>query len=208
MKTQSRTLKSVVGLVIGMLVLGFAGCSPSFTISTDYDDTTNFQQYQTWNWYQDQPIAKSDSNRRYSTFLDKRIKTAVENEMARRGFQRAAGTKKAAMLLAYDVTIENVQRVHPDFVNFPGIGYGYWYGYRYAYTYNRLYNNTYVQDYQAGTIILDIVDAKSNELIWRGSGQATGGEKSLTQEKVQEMVNQILAKYPPQAKSARATAKR
>ena len=208
MKRASRTLKSVFGMILVLLVLGFTGCAPSFNVSSDYDQATNFQQYKTWNWYQEQPIAKSDSSRRYSTFLVKRIKTAVETEMARRGFTKATSKANADMLLAYDVSIENVQRVRPDYVSVPMIGYGYWYGYRYAYTYNRLYNNTTVQDYQAGTIILDIVDAKTNELVWRGTGETTGNEKSLTQEKVQEIVTQILAKYPPQAESSRATAKR
>lgn len=184
--------------------MGFTGCAPSFNVSTDYDEATNFTQYQTWSWYQDQPVAKSDSTRGYSTFLDKRIKTAVENEMARRGFQKATSRNQADMLLAYDVSIDNVQRVRPDYISVPMIGYGYYYGYRYAYTYNRLYNNTTVQEYQAGTIILDIVDAKSNELVWRGTGQTSASEKSLTQEKVQEIVTQILAKYPPQGPKATA----
>ncbi|MFC6996261.1 DUF4136 domain-containing protein [Rufibacter roseus] len=198
MRQSSRLLKSMLGLAMVVLVMGFTGCAPTFNVSTDYDKATNFQQYQTWSWYQDQPVAKSDSTRRYSTFLDKRIKTAVENEMARRGFTKADSRKEADMLLAYDVSIESMQEVRPDYMTIPSIGFGYWYGYRYAYRYNRLYNNTTVREYQEGTIILDIVDTKSNELVWRGTGQTTGGEKALTQEKVQEIVTQILAKYPPQ----------
>jgi hypothetical protein len=198
MNIKNRVAKVAAGLMMGLLVVGFTACSPSLYVSTDYDKATNFQQYQTWNWYQDQPVAKSDSTRRYSTFLDKRIKTAVENEMARRGFKKASGLDKPDMLLAYDVTIDNVQRVRPDYVNVPMIGYGYYYGYRYAYRYNRLYNASTVQEYQEGTILLDIVDAASNELVWRGTSQTSASEKSLNQEKVQEIVNSILAKFPPQ----------
>ncbi|QHL87826.1 DUF4136 domain-containing protein [Nibribacter ruber] len=208
MNLPNSILKTMVGLAMSMLIVGFSGCAPSILVSSDYEKTTNFAQYRTWRWYQDQPVAKSDSTRRYSTFLDKRIKNAVEAEMNRRGFQLASGSQQPDMLLAYDVTIENMQRVRPDYVSIPTIGYGYWYGYRYAYTYNRLYNNTTVQEYQAGTIILDIVDAKSNELVWRGTGQTTGGEKSLTQEKVQAVVTQILAKYPPSRSNEGATANR
>jgi hypothetical protein len=197
MNSPNSVLTYLMGWTISLLILGFSGCAPSIHVSSDYEKNTNFAQYRTWRWYQDQPVAKSDSTRRYSTFLDKRVKTAVESEMARRGFQLVTGSQKPDMLLAYDVSIENVQRVRPDYISIPTIGYGYWYGYRYAYTYNRLYNNTTVQEYQAGTIILDIVDAQSNELVWRGTGQTTGGEKSLTQEKVQAVVTQILAKYPP-----------
>ncbi len=193
--------------MMGLLVLGFTGCAASYNVVTDFDQSTNFQTYKTWRWYQDQPVAKDSTNRRYTTFLDKRVKNAVEAEMQRRGFQKASASEQPDMLLAYDFTIENQQRIRPDFISIPSIGYGYWYGYRYAYTYNRLYNTTSVQDYQEGTLILDVVDAKSNELIWRGTSATSARERSLTDEKVQAIVSSILAKFPPQAQE-RATARR
>lgn len=206
MKLSSKIWKSVAGMMMVLMVAGFSGCASTYNVTTDYDQSTNFQQYRTWNWYQEKPVAKSDSTRRYSTFLDKRIKTAVEAEMARRGFEKADASQ-ADMLLAYDVTFENYQDVNPSFTSIPSIGFGYWYGYRYAYTYNRMINTTSAYNYREGTILLDIVDRKSNELIWRGTGETTGGEKAMTQEKVQEIVTKILAKYPPQAGTS-ATASR
>lgn len=210
MKSFSRIRKWVTGVMMGLLVVGFTGCAASYNVITDYDKTTDFQGYKTWRWYQDQPVAKNDSSstRRYTTFLDKRVKNAVEAEMQRRGFTKAAATETPDMLLAYDFTIENQTRVRPDFVSVPSIGIGYWYGYRYAYSYNRLYNTTTVQDYQEGTLILDIVDPSSNELIWRGSAYTTANERSLTDEKVQEIVTSILAKFPPQTNAEKATASR
>ncbi|MFB9863273.1 DUF4136 domain-containing protein [Rufibacter immobilis] len=207
MKSFSIIAKLVTGVMMGLLVIGFTGCATTYNVVTDFDKSTNFQAYKTWRWYQDQPIAKDSTNRRYTTFLDKRVKNAVEAEMQRRGFTKAAASEKPDMLLAYDFTIDNQQRLHPNFMSIPSIGYGYWYGYRYAYTYNRLYNASTVQDYQEGTLLLDVVDAKSNELIWRGTSATAATERSLTDEKVQAIVSSILAKFPPQAEE-RATARR
>ncbi|WP_165864959.1 DUF4136 domain-containing protein [Rufibacter latericius] len=207
MKPFNKIAKLITGVMMGLLVLGFTGCATTYNVTTDFDKGTNFQAYKTWRWYQDQPVAKDSTNRRYTTFLDKRVKNAVEAEMQRRGFQKASASDKPDMLLAYDFTIENQQRLNPNFVSVPSIGYGYWYGYRYAYTYNRLYNTTTLQDYQQGTLILDVVDAKSNELIWRGSSETAASERSLTDEKVQQIVSSILAKFPPQEQE-RATARR
>ncbi|WP_460894702.1 DUF4136 domain-containing protein [Rufibacter soli] len=207
MKAINRWKKGVMSVMMGLLVIGFTSCASSYNVATDFDKATDFQAYKTWRWYQDQPVAKDSANRRYTTFLDKRVKNAVEAEMQRRGFTKATGKEKPDMLLAYDFTIENQQRLRPDFISVPSIGYGYWYGYRYAYTYNRLYNTTTVQDYQEGTLILDVVDAKTNELIWRGTSATSANERSLNDERVQKIVSSILAKFPPQT-GERATARR
>ena len=54
--------------------------------------------------------------------------------------------------------------------------------------------------YEEGTLILDFVDAKSKELIWRGSANAKV-QNVNTPEKSEKLINaavkEILKKYPP-----------
>ncbi|MNF17893.1 hypothetical protein D3C80_2216700 [compost metagenome] len=62
-------------------------------------------------------------------------------------------------------------------------------------------NNTSVTTTTEGTLYIDLVDAKKKELIWQGEGIGV-----LTQnikhkdERIQEFVKKILAKYPPEIK--------
>jgi hypothetical protein len=52
-----------------------------------------------------------------------------------------------------------------------------------------------------GTLILDIVDASSERLVWQGSARAelAGSPEPLTRDaRIQEAVRRVLARFPPQ----------
>ena len=175
------------------------GCSPVVSVSTDYDRTAPFSQYRTWNWYQAAPTASRDADKfgNYDTFLDKRIKGAILSQMSAKGFNQSSTNPD--ILVAYDVSIERRQEVEPGFTYAPGFGwgYGYWYGYRYDYGFRRFPNYTMVQEYNEGTVVIDIVNAKDNQLIWRGWGQARVGTAGISESEINRIVREILEKYPP-----------
>ena len=60
---------------------------------------------------------------------------------------------------------------------------------------------TVVTEYEEGTLLIDIIDASGNGLLWRGSG-STRLSGSATPEKRKERVNtavaKILEQFPPQ----------
>jgi hypothetical protein len=173
------------------------GCATSVDVSTDYDRGANFSHYTTFKWYQETPMARRDSTRSYDTFLDKRIKAAVEGNLTRKGFRRV--DVNPDVLVAYDVKVVTKQEIRPDYAYAPGWygGYGYWYGYRYNYGYSRFAAPMYIDQYQDGTIIIDLIDGKDNELIWRGWGQMEVGSANVTEAEVNRIIGHILEKYPP-----------
>lgn len=55
-------------------------------------------------------------------------------------------------------------------------------------------------EYEEGTLILDVVDPKSKELMWRGSAQDEVNFKSTpekAQAQINEAVNGMLEHFPP-----------
>ena len=57
-----------------------------------------------------------------------------------------------------------------------------------------------MREYREGTLILDVVDASSNKLAWRGTAQAELSEKSdakKSQKLINEAVDEMLEKFPP-----------
>ena len=187
-----------------LLLLGLlAGCASSVAVNTDFDRSANFTRYTTFNWYQSVPAARRDSVYKYDTFLDKYIKEAVEANLTSKGLRLT--TTNPDLLVAYDVKVVTRQEVRPDYGYYPGwygpgwYGYGWWYGYRYNYGYSRFGAPMYIDQYQDGTIIIDLVDAKENELIWRGHGQMQVGSTNVSQGEVNRIVAKILDKYPPGA---------
>jgi hypothetical protein len=49
-----------------------------------------------------------------------------------------------------------------------------------------------------GTLFIDIIDANRKELVWQGLGTGALTQKmDKKEERIKEIVNEILAKYPP-----------
>lgn len=51
--------------------------------------------------------------------------------------------------------------------------------------------------HRAGEFALNVIDAKKNAEIWRGSTEAATRSRELTQAEATELVEKILAKFPP-----------
>ncbi|MGV3639021.1 MAG: DUF4136 domain-containing protein, partial [Adhaeribacter sp.] len=146
------------------MLLLLASCSPSINVSSDYDIATNFREFKTFGWYQDKAKAKSDSAG-YDTFFDKRMKKAIETQLKTQGLSYAASNPD--VYVNYQAGFSNESRVRN---NYP-YGYGYW-GYPFG--------GTSVQQYKEGTITIDLVDVKKNELLWRGIGEMEVNTRNIS----------------------------
>ena len=176
------------------LLLGVSGCATSSRVgvTSDFDHSVNFRTYKPWSWY---PTQTKDTEggpaQGYQSFLDKRIRTAVEREMTAKGLTYSDTAPD--LYIAYSAKVEDKQQA-----NYSGLGpYGYPYGYGY---YGGLYGrgNSYVTNYKAGTVIIDFVDVRRKELAWRGQGQAQVDKQTISEPEVYRIVNSILGTYPPQ----------
>lgn len=177
------------------LLVGVSSCATTARVgvTSDFDHSVNFRAYRTWAWYPQQPTdTEGGPAKGYESFLDKRIRTAVEQQLAQKGLVMA--TSNPDVYVAYSARVEEKQRATNGGYGpygFPYYGYGYGYG--------SLYNRGgYVTDYKAGTVILDFVDAKRKELTWRGQGQAQVDQQTISEAEVQRIVTSILGNYPPQ----------
>jgi hypothetical protein len=59
---------------------------------------------------------------------------------------------------------------------------------------------THVNQYDEGTLVIDIVDAEAGKLVWRGSGSrriSTSPTPQKTTRRINEAVEAILARFPP-----------
>lgn len=188
-------------LILPCLLATLAGCTTTqrVSVSTDYDKGTDFSRYHTYAWYQAEPTGQRPTPT-YDTFADRRIRVALEAQLPAKGVTRA--TARPDLKIAYDVSVKTEQQADPTYALAPGFGYGYsyWYGYRYNYGFNRFGPGTYqpINTYNVGTVVIDFVDAKDNELVWRGVGESVVDPGAVSEEAINEIVKGILAKYPPQ----------
>ncbi|MNT61121.1 hypothetical protein D3C72_1987420 [compost metagenome] len=59
--------------------------------------------------------------------------------------------------------------------------------------------NTWTNNYNSGTIVIDIVDTKTQKLVWQGIGSGLSVDSPKSKQKqIPQIVADIMAKYPPQ----------
>ncbi len=192
-------IRPVALLATGLvLLLGVTGCTTTSRVgvTNDFDHAVNFRAYKTWAWY---PQQRNDTEggpaKGYQSFLDKRMRAAVALEMTQKGLTEVTTTPD--IYVAYSARVEDKQQVSP-YNNGFGSPYGYGYGGGY---YGRNYQS--VTQYKAGTVVIDIIDARRKELAWRGTGQAQVNQNTITEVETTRIVNGILGTYPPQDNNAR-----
>ena len=74
-----------------------------------------------------------------------------------------------------------------------------WYGYRVG---GWGGPQTYVRDYDEGTLLIDVIDPATMQLLWRGSGTGVVDPQASPEkreQRINEAVEQILADFPPRS---------
>ena len=170
---------------------GWIACS-GIRVTTDYDPNADFSDVRSYAWLDESSGVEGDRPD-VASLLDRRVRAAVEAEFQRKGIQRV-DRSAAKVLVTYHLGVES--KLDVDTIN-TGYGYGP-YG-----RYGGISSTTTVREYQEGTLLIDVVEPSSKQLVWRGAGQARIREYSKPEEREQRInqaVKEILEKFPPGAK--------
>ena len=90
------------------------------------------------------------------------------------------------------ISIFTKERERVDVYNNAGFGWGWGWNPYWGMNYNRVYTTP------EGTLFIDIIDAKSKELVWQGEGSGyLTKDTDKKDERIKEFVSKILAQYPP-----------
>ena len=174
-----------------LLVATLCGCA-SLTVSSDYDPSFDFSDYRTWSWLPG-PQGGSEDPRIANELVDDRVRAAVEKQLTARGYElRSTGTPD--FRVRYHAAVE-------DAVDVRMLNRSYGYGPGWGGPRGGVVTETYARKYEQGTLILDIVDANSEKLVWRGFAQAEVDRSATPEQRRQRIgdaIRQILAGFPPQ----------
>jgi hypothetical protein len=176
-------MQKVAVALIGMMFL-LAGTASAQQVKTDYDRSTNFAQYKTYSW---EKVKTKDA-------LDiDRIKNAVNAQLTAKGWTQV-DTGGDVSVVAMEVT-QNQQTLN---TLYDGIGGG-WGWRRFGGGFGEATTTT--ETYKVGTVIVDLFDAKSKQLIWRGSASDTLSNNSDKNIKnLDKGVDKLFKHFPPAPK--------
>src|ERR1700739_5106728 len=171
--------RTAVCTVFFLFVLGTAF---SQQVKTDFDHQANFSQYKTYSWQTIKPA---------NSLWDARIKSAVDAQLAAKGWTQVdSGGDVAIVAIATSHTEKTLQTFYD------GMGGGWrWRGFA-----GMGEATTTEQDYKEGTLIIDMYDAKTKQLIWRSSAEDSLSNNADKNEKnLDKGVAKMFKKFPPQS---------
>ena len=150
-------------------------------VKTDYDRSTDFSHYKTYSW---EKVQTQDA-----LWVD-RIKEAVNSALAVKGWTQVPSGGDVSI-----VALEMTQNHRTLNTYYDGFGGGWRWGGRFGDA------TTTEDDYKVGTLVVDLFEAGSKKLIWRGSSSDTLSDKSDKNIKnLDKGVQKMFDHFPPEAK--------
>jgi hypothetical protein len=178
--------------LVNILPLGFLtvllsfGCS-SIKVSSDYDTKANFKAYKTFS------LSQSINDLRLSPDNQEIMKSALIGELNARGYLQSNSVSPdlfIEMFMKYDNSVGTTESTDV-------------YGIR-IYPYGVDFSTTTIDyhNFASGTLIIDLIDGKSNLLVWQGRGTTDIklNETDIAKEKlIKDAIKKIFKAYPVKA---------
>jgi hypothetical protein len=164
-----------------LLNLCFTGCS--LRIYSDYDHSVSFKNYKTFGWSNKEAFEIKTNPLYYSELSDTLIKREVKLQLKNKGYTFTSDHPDLRM--HYHFVLESWTSSNPD-------PFGYIYD---SYWIDR---GVHLYEYRTGTLIIDLMDPKTDFLVWRGWAVNFKGQKKPAQVEGQivKSVRTIFATLP------------
>ncbi len=165
-----------------LLMLPLLGCS-SISVFTDHDSGVDFSKYKTFAYF------KPGIDKVEISDLDKRrILKAIDLQMAQKSMMKSDAPD---LLVSINSTAKEKVYINNNFNGFWGWGWNPWmWG----------PNQNTVSSRTEGVLYIDLIDAKTKQLVWQGKGK--GGISEYTKnrdERIGVFVAEIFKNYPPES---------
>lgn len=192
--------KLILCLFLAWMLTALNGCSNTVSVDTDYFKGTDFSQYKNYRWFDDVNPSRTAEYRSYNS-SDKLIRETVNTTLQQKGL-RSATAGDGDFLVNYRLSADEKMDMNA-YYNQPGVHGGVatgTYGSSVALGVNLGGGPVYYKD---GTIVLDIIDTKTNAVVWRGVAEGRlPKDRDMSLDKrnqiIREVVPSILKSFPPQ----------
>jgi hypothetical protein len=176
-------MRRLISLALAIVAIVFALACSSMTVRADHDSQNDFSAYSAFALFERQ--GKESRRPQMSPIVDRRIAAKMASELEDKGFATIS-PRKADFLVTFYTAVR--RRVVINRTGWYGWGGWGWRG-----------GATWVNSYPEGTLVIDIIDRRSRQLVWRGVGGGAFTSNNPSDEKVAKRVSKILSSFPPES---------
>jgi hypothetical protein len=160
-------------------------CILAAAVSTDYSHSADFGKYHTYSWLK---VQASDS------LWEDRIRHAVDSELSAKGWTLSPGGGDASITAFGHTKNEQTLQTFYD-------GFGGGWGWRRFGGMGMGEATTTTETTTVGTLVVDIFDTQSKQLLWRAkSSETLSGKPDKNEKKLEKDVADMFRKFPPRSK--------
>jgi hypothetical protein len=170
-------MRNVTIVFTAAAAVALAGCA-TMNVSSHVERNISFSEYVTYDWGPPDNLPVGDPRLDNNPFFSDYLQGAIEKKMAVKGFQRAVGGTPD-LLVHYHASVN--QKLDVFEVDS-----------RYGYCYGNC--QPQVVDYELGTLVIDIVDTKTNKVVWRGWAQEAMNGIIDNQDRLEKQVDEGVTK--------------
>ncbi len=184
------------------LVLGWFSLTANAQVSTDYDRTVDFSRYHTYAFVK--PDIHVCTNPLYnSPLLMEHIEGNLVRELGERNLTQQPANPDL-LVKVYTYAENKTRTVYSDSPYAPFLPYRWGFSpYRFGYLpfggYYGGWGQTYNQKYMQGTLLVDLLDANTHKLLWRGAVQGVVDNLNRLNRQVARGVHKLMKEYPVKA---------
>lgn len=164
-------------------------------VHSEHMQSVNFMQYQKFHWQappHNGPVRNPIID---SAILGQRVKNAVVQTLLNRGFKPVDSADQADFLVTYLTSTQQEVRGTGNTGFCVGFGRPF---------YDPFFSTAFcpsfpydVRSYQEASLIIDVIDAGTHQLVWRGWTSTELNQHNYSREAVDDAVARILREFPP-----------
>jgi hypothetical protein len=171
--------RSAISWGVCVLVLVIAASASAQKVIVDYDHKAPFPDYRTYKWIR--PPRTPDP------LMAQRLADAINAQLASKGWQMVSGGPADVGIAAHGAN-HQARTLERFYSGYPGWGWRWGPG----------VVTTSVQSYPVGTLVVDMFDGHSRQIVWRGVSRDTLSDKpDKNTKKLNKAVEKMFRNFPP-----------
>ncbi len=178
------------GLFAALMLSCTVACGPDVRVKSSYDPHAALERYGTFAMLLPNKAVRTGPE--VDPFVMQRLRQMTYTALRARGM-KPVDRSAAELLVGVQAAVRGRVDVYPR-----TFGYGYYYGPAWGYP----YGGYDVREYDEAVVVIDLIDAKTRSVVWRGTGvRSVSGTTS--DEEMRVVIDEILNQYPPGAEEQR-----